>query len=157
EVDGAPLIGTWGGGAWRWDARGWQLVGPADARIQALAARAGEIALGTPAGIVRVDAAGGWTIVRRGGLPANDLSARASTSDGGAGVGLFDRGRARVARGGEVIGAWTEADGLLDARVTALAADAHGVWIATDRGLAWGGERGGFRAFPPLDRHVGTV
>jgi ligand-binding sensor domain-containing protein len=158
-VDGEPVVGTFGAGAFRWDGRRWTPVGPARLRVSGLAERAGTFALATDDGVAVVDALGQVAWRLRGGLPANDVAAVAAAPDGGVWVGLFDAGLARLAADGRVVGAWREADGLLDDRVNALAIDAsrRGVWIATERGLAFRGDAGGFRAVPPYGRHVNTV
>ncbi len=156
---GRPVVGTFGGGAWRWDGAAWRPLGPSDLRVQALALRAdGAASLGTPDGTVDVAADGRVTRPGRRGIPANDLSALAPTPDGGAWVGTFDRGLFRVDAAGGVVATYTERDGLLDDRVNALALGPDGdLAIATERGVCFRRAAGGFDAVEPLGAHVATV
>jgi ligand-binding sensor domain-containing protein len=156
------VVGSWGGGAHVWDGKAWKAIGPAGARVQAVAVGGDRIAIGTPDGGSLLGRARGTSArFASGGLLANDLSAVAPAPGGGAWIGTFDRGLQRVDAGGVVVGAWTERDGLLCDRTNALAAGtfdgAHGVFIATERGLAFGGDAGGLGAIPPFDHHLATV
>ncbi len=147
--EGAPVVGSFGGGAWRFDGRRFVAASgvPTDARVQTLAIGPSGWLAGTPEGV-----RGRRAPANEATLPDNDLSALARTAEG-LWIGTFDHGL--VLRGDDgSFQTFDEAGGLLDDRVNRLAVDAEGdLWVATDRGVV---ERqgDGFELRGLLDRHV---
>ncbi|MBO6937362.1 MAG: hypothetical protein JJ863_20485 [Deltaproteobacteria bacterium] len=147
--EGAPVVGSFGGGAWRFDGRRF-VAAPGigtDARVQALAVGPEGWIAGTPDGVV-----GHGVPTPSATLPDNDLSALARTREG-LWIGTFDHGLVLLRADGS-FQTFDEAGGLLDDRVNRLAVDADGeLWVATDRGVVERQGRG-FELRGLLDRHV---
>ncbi|MAQ19842.1 MAG: hypothetical protein CMN30_34195 [Sandaracinus sp.] len=147
--DGQPVVGSLGGGAWRYSRGRFHALDtiPPGARVQTLTLGPEGWLAGTPDGVV-----GAGAPANGGPFPDNDLSALAQT-DEGLWVGTFDHGLVLL-RGDGTHQRFDETRGLLDDRINRLAVDDAGsLWVATDRGVVQRqGE--GFVLRGLLDRHV---
>ena len=143
---GQPILGSYGGGAFHWKGGRYHRIGKAR-WITALAPGCGELC---------------WASADDGsqppalptGLPDNDLSALARTSEG-LWVGTFRAGLALIHERG--ITTFDERSGLVDNRINRLAVDRRGqLWVATDRGVLERSQSG-FKLRGLLDEHVAMV
>lgn len=152
------VVGTYGGGLRAWDGERWAPLPEqpeASRRTNALALNAaGELLVATPEGLVE-GAVNGWTHWAGAGLPDNDLSCLARTSEG-IWIGTFRAGLALLRPDGS-LETWDEERGLVDDRINRLAVDHEGdLWIATERGVMERHE-GRFRMRGMLGHHVYVV
>ena len=151
-AEGRLLLGGVGG-AWRFDGRRFQSVADTGARIVQVLGTSDDLVLGTNDGL-RLGETSNTRWLLDGGLPSNDLTSIARTSEG-LFIGTFRHGLVLLRDDGSVT-TFDERHGLVDSRVNRLAVLGDKLWIATDRGVATR-SHGRFQMAGLLGRHVSFV